>query len=137
MSHLLDTNVVSELRKRRPDQNVLAWFDATRGTDRFLSTLVVGELRKGIERLRSRDPAQAGAIDSWLAVVRREYADQIIPVTEEIAEEWGRMNAGTPLPVVDSLMAATAKVLDLTLVTRNTAGLDGTGVRLLNPWLPA
>ena len=100
----------------------------------FVSVLVVGEIRQGIERLRRRDRSQALVFETWLSALVQGYADRIIPVTAEVAEEWGRMNVPDPLPVVDGLMAATAKVRGWTFVTRNVADLARTGVRLLNPF---
>ena len=105
------------------------------GDDLYLSVLVIGEIRQGIERLQRRDPIQAQAYERWLGALRTEYADRILPVTEEVAEEWGRLNAIDPLPVIDGLLAATAKVLGLTFVTRNTVDVARTGVALFNPFL--
>jgi len=96
---------------------------------------MVGELRKGIERLVDRDPTQAAALDDWCQRLVRGFSDRIIPVTQDIAETWGRLSARTPLPAVDGLMAATALVHDWTFVTRNTADVERTGVRVLNPFL--
>jgi len=96
--------------------------------------LVVGEIRSGIERLRRRDPAQADELDRWLEGTNSTYTDRILPVTAEVADEWGRLNVPDPLPVVDGLLAATAKVHDLTLVTRNTTDIARTGVKVLNPF---
>jgi predicted nucleic acid-binding protein len=104
------------------------------GTELFLSVLAVGEIRQGVERIRRRDPRQAGVYETWLSALRRDFAERILPVTEDAAIEWGRMNAGDPLPAVDSLMAATAKVHGLTYVTRDVEGLERTGIALLNPF---
>lgn len=134
MSYLLDTNVVAEVRKRAADPNVRAWFASVPGTALHLSALVVGEIRQGVERLRRRDPAQSEMYERWLETLMRDYRDRIIPVTRDVAEEWGRLNVPDPLPVVDGLQAATAKVHGWTLVTRNTADVERTGVRLLDPW---
>ena len=98
--------------------------------------LVVGEIRQGIERLRRRDPSQAAVFETWLATLRRDYADRILPVTVQIADEWGRLNVPDPVPAIDGLLAATARVHGLTLVTRNTADVARTGVALLNPFAP-
>ena len=136
MSYLLDTNVLSEARKPAGDANVRAWLASVRGTELYLSVLVVGEIRQGIERLRRRDPPQAAVFEAWLATLRRDYADRILPVTADIAEEWGRLNVPDPLPAIDGLLAATARVHGLTLVTRNTADVARTGVALLNPFAP-
>ena len=136
MSFLLDTNVVSEVRRREPDRRVAAWFTSVRATDLYLSVLVVGEIRHGIERLARRDRAQATVYDKWLADLLDLYGDRVVPVTADVAETWGRLNVPDPLPVVDSLLAATALVHDWTLVTRNTADVVRTGVRLLDPFEP-
>lgn len=134
MSYLLDTNVISEIRKPDGNQTVRTWLAAIKGVDLYLSVLVVGEIRQGIERLRRRDPAQASVYETWLTMLRQDYADRILPITIEVAEEWGRMNVPNAVPVDDGLMAATARVHGLTFVTRNTADLARTGVRLLNPF---
>ena len=137
MSYLLDTNVVSEVRKPRANPHVRAWFAFVPGESLYLSVLTVGEIRRGIERLRRRDPAQAAVFEAWLASLRQHYADRLLPVTSEIADEWGRLNIPDPLPTIDGLLAATARVRGLVLVTRNTADLARTGVRLLNAFAPS
>jgi toxin FitB len=134
LSFLLDTNVLSEARKRSADPNVRAWFGSVPDRDLYLSVLVIGEIRQGVERLRRRDPAQAAVYDAWLSTLLKQYADRIVPVTAEVAEQWGRLNVPDPLPVIDGLLAATAKVHDWTLVTRNTRDLARAGVRLLDPF---
>jgi predicted nucleic acid-binding protein len=108
VSFLLDTNVVSEVPKSRADADVLAWMASVTAADLYLSVLVVGEIRRGVEGLRRRDPAQAAVYDVWLTGLRRDYADRILPVTAEIAEEWGRLNVPDPIPTIDGLLAATA-----------------------------
>lgn len=135
MSFLLDTNVISELRKgERADANVTAWFANLSSQEIFLSVLTIGEIRRGIESVRRRDADSAVALDRWLALLGESHGDRILPVDRPIAEEWGRMNVPDPLPVVDGLLAATARVLGLTLVTRNVADVEGTGVELLDPF---
>ncbi|HEY3000399.1 MAG TPA: type II toxin-antitoxin system VapC family toxin [Acidimicrobiales bacterium] len=136
MAFLLDTNIISEVRKPRPDGRVTAWLASVEGDDLFLSVLVVGEIGQGIERLRRRDPRRAAAYAEWLVELRTAYADRIVPVDLAAADEWGRLNSVTRLPVVDGLLAATAKVRGWTLVTRNTRDVAGTGVRLLDPFAP-
>lgn len=137
MSYLLDTNVVSELRKgERADAKVSAWFADLADEEIFLSVLTLGEIRRGVEGVRRRDPDSAAALDRWLARLNEAHRERILPVDRATAEEWGRMNVPDPLPlpVVDGLLAATAKVLGLRLVTRYVADVEGTGVELLNPF---
>ena len=135
MSYLLDTNVISELRKgKRADANVTAWFADVAEEEIFLSVLTIGEIRRGIENVRRRDPNSAAALDRWLALLSEAHADRVVSIDRAITEEWGRMNVPDPLPVVDGLLAATARVLGLTLVTRNIADVEGIGVELLDPF---
>ena len=134
MAFLLDTNVVSEIRKPRPDSSVQAWLASVPEADLYLSVLVVGEIRQGVERLRRRDRARVAPYEAWLSGLVHRFADRLVPVTAEVCEEWGRLNVPDPLPVVDGLMAATARVRGWTFVTRNVADLARTDVRLLNPF---
>lgn len=134
MKYLLDTNVLSETRRLRGDEGVKRWVSSTPAGDLYLSVLVVGEVRRGIERLKRRDPDQAGVYEAWLGTVLRDYADRIVPVDIEAADEWGRMSVPDPVPIVDGLMAATAKVRGMTFVTRNTADVERTGVAVLDPF---
>lgn len=134
MNYLLDTNVLSEARRPQGDEGVRAWISSVSADDLYLSVLVIGEVRRGIERLARRDPDQAGVYEAWLATVSRDYADRIVPVDAEAADEWGRMSVPDPVPIVDGLMAATAKVRGMTFVTRNTADVERTGVALLDPF---
>jgi predicted nucleic acid-binding protein len=132
---LLDTNVLSELRKgRRCDPGVSQWFATTEDMDLFTSVLVLGEIRKGVERIRTTDPSQAEALEQWLQRTSEAYADRILPVDEIVADQWGRLGVCQPLPVLDALLAATALCHDLTLVSRDTRGFRTTGLRLLNPF---
>lgn len=134
MNYLLDTNVVSEGRKARPNPNVVEWMTSVPRTSLFVNVLVIGELRFGVESLYRRDLQRATALEHWLQDLLNEYADRILPVTVEIAEEWGRMNVPDRFPVIDGLLAATAKVHRMTLVTRDTGRLDQYGVTILNPF---
>jgi toxin FitB len=134
MSYLLDTNVVSEARKRTANSNVQVWLASVAGGELYLSVLVIGEIRQGIERMRRHDSAQAAVYEASLSTLLRDYADRIVPVTAEVAEEWGRMNVPDPLPAIDGLLGATARVKGWKLVTRNTADLTRSGVALLNPF---
>jgi toxin FitB len=134
VTYLLDTNVVSEVRKRRADPGVVSWFASVRTTELYLSVLVIGEIRRGVERLRGRDADRAAAYEKWLIDLQEAYGDRVVPVTAEIADVWGRIGAPDPLPEVDGVLAATAIVHGWTLVTRNTSDVARTGVRLLNPF---
>ena len=135
--YLLDTNVVSELRKSSCDPHVRQWFQTHETSAFYLSVLVLGELRRGVERLRPRDPQQAARLEAWLIHLDDHYAARRLPITGEIAQRWGRLNAVRPLSTIDSLIAATALEHGLTLVTRNVDDYEGTGVMLLNPFDPA
>ena len=132
--YLLDTNVVSEAPRRGGEPRVSAWLRSVPSDELFLSALVLGEIRRGIERLRARDAAQAGVFERWLNELKQRFGDRIIPIDGVIAEEWGRLNASDPIPVEDGLMAATARVRCMILVTRNVADVARTGVAVLNPW---
>jgi predicted nucleic acid-binding protein len=137
VSLLLDTNVVSELRKGpRADANVRAWFADTEAESLYLSVVVIGELRQGVERVRHRDPVAARSLERWLGKLVDEYEERIVPIDSAIAERWGRLNVPDPLPTVDGLLAATALVHDMTLVTRNVRDVARCGVRLLDPFQP-
>ncbi|MDH3472205.1 MAG: type II toxin-antitoxin system VapC family toxin [Rhodospirillales bacterium] len=137
MSYLIDTNVLSEIRKgERCDPAVTRWADALEPEEWHTSVLVLGEIRRGVERIRRRDRSQARALESWLEQVRLAFAERILEIDQRIADEWGRLGAGDPLPMVDGLLAATAKVHGLTLVTRNLADVAQTGVSALDPFKP-
>jgi len=135
VSFLLDTNVISEVRKGpRCDANVAAWYAGLEDSDLFLSVLVLGEIRKGVELARRSDPARAQALGAWLERVERGFGDRILPVDQAVADEWGRMNAIRTASTIDSLLAATARVHGLTLATRNSADVAGLGAQILNPF---
>ncbi|MGO9107713.1 MAG: type II toxin-antitoxin system VapC family toxin [Thermoguttaceae bacterium] len=136
---LLDTNVVSELVRPKPDDKVLRWVEQTDESILFLSVLTLGEIRNGVERLRCG--RHRGGLELWLQVdLRSRFQGRILPIDAAIADRWGTVSAiaaakGKPVPVIDGLLAATALHHDLTLVTRNSKDVSGTGVRTLNPWL--
>ena len=135
MNYLIDTNIISEVRKgKRCDANVASWYQTIADTSLYLSVLVIGEIRKGIENLRPKDSAQAKAIESWLVAVNTAFGERILPVDRAVADEWGRLNASRQLPVIDSLLAATANVHRMTLVTRNIADIANLDVHVLNPF---
>ena len=135
MAFLLDTNVISEIRKKSPNPQVRAWYRQQGTAEAYVSTLALGEVRLGIERVRPRDPEQAESLERWLDGLLVAYRDRILPVTTEIAQAWGRLNASNlPLPIIDGLMVATALVHRLTFVTRNVKDVARTGVPVLNPF---
>jgi predicted nucleic acid-binding protein len=136
VNYLLDTNVVSEIRRRTADPNVVAWFESVAPEALYLSAIVVGEVRAGIDRLRPRDRAQADVFEAWLHELLTTFSDRILPIDADIAQEWGRLTAHRTLAVEDGLMAATANVHGMTFVTRNVVDVAGTGTRVLNPWDP-
>lgn len=134
MSWLLDTNVVSEIRKgNRGDLGVARWA-AGRQDDAWLSVLTVGEIRRGIELKRRRDEVTARHLEIWLQGLLGSFESRILPIDDRVAEVWGRLNVPDPRPVVDTLLAATAIVHGLTLVTRNVNDVAGTGAKVFNPF---
>lgn len=135
MNYLLDTNIISEVRKgTKCDANVAAWYASIDDADIFLSVLVLGEIRKGVERARPSDPAQARALEKWLTTVAESFAERVLTVDQAVADEWGRMGAKRPVSTVDALLAATAKVHGMTLATRNVSDVAGLGADLVNPF---
>jgi predicted nucleic acid-binding protein len=132
---LVDTNVISELRRRDPDANVRAWFAQRPATELYLSVLTLGEIRKGVEALT--DLGRRTVLREWL---ERElpvfFADRLLPIDAGVAHQWGQLlaKAGRSLPAIDSLLAATALHHNLVLVTRNLKDVAGLPVKVLNPW---
>ena len=110
MTFLLDTKVLSELRRKRPDSGVVSWIRRTDPATLFISVLSLGEIAKGAARCAMRDRVQAAIYEEWLVWVRSNYAEQIIGIDPAIAEAGGRLSAQRPRPVIDSLLAATALV---------------------------
>jgi predicted nucleic acid-binding protein len=113
---------------------VSTWFAGVDADAILLSALTLGEIRRGIENLRRRDTTAARALDRWMRRLLGEHRDRILPIDLTVAEQWGRFNVPDPLPVIDGLLAATAKVHGLTLVTRNVKDIARTGVSILNPF---
>ena len=134
MSWLLDTNVVSEIRKgSRGDPGVRRWV-ADRRDDAWLSVITVGEIRRGIELTRRKGELTARQLEAWLEGLLGSFESRILPIDARVADVWGRLNVPDPRPTVDTLLAATALVHGLTLVTRNVKDIEGTGVQVLNPF---
>ena len=135
MTYLVDTNILSETRKRRPATGVTSWIAATPPERLHVSVLTLGEIEQGISRIRGRgDNGQAASLERWLREVELGFADRILPITLPVAADWGRQQHSQPLPVIDGLIAATAKVNGLTVVTRNAKDFERTGVQVLNPF---
>ena len=138
MTYLLDTNVLSETRKRQPATGVASWI-ATAPPDRMhVSVLTLGEIQQGVERIRAKgDRHQAAALEGWLRELEAGFDDRVLPVTLPVASAWARRQQGRPLPVVDALIAATARVHGMIVVTRNAKDFEHAGVPVLNPFEPA
>ena len=135
MSYLVDTNVLSELRRREPNQGVIQWFEQRPATTLYLSVLTLGEIRKGIDALVN-DDRQLKLLD-WLEVeLPQFFSGRILTVDAEVADRWGRLNAqmGRPIPAIDSLLAATALTHGLKLVTRNVRDFNYPELDIMNPW---
>lgn len=135
MTYLLDTNVLSETRKRQPARGVADWIAATPPSRMHVSVLTMGAIEQGIARVRGRgDQEQAAALERWLRDVETGFEDRVLPVTLQIAVAWGRQQYAQPLPVIDALIAATARVHGMTVVTRNVKDFELAGVTVLNPF---
>ena len=138
MSYLIDTNIISEVRKgARCDVNVSAWYGSIADEEIFLSTLVLGEIRKGVELARPRDVGKAAALERWLREVEAAFGGRVLGIDNAVSDQWGRMSAIRPVPVIDGLLAATALTHSLTLVTRNDRDVAGLGATVLNPFKAA
>ena len=135
MSYLIDTNVLSELRRKTPDSGVVDWFARHPASTLYLSVLTLGQIRKGVEGVG--DPTRRRALLDWLETdLPAFFAGRIALVDAAVVDRWGRLiaQAGRPLPAIDSLLAATALQHDLVLVTRNTKDFAGLPVEVFNPW---
>lgn len=135
MSHPPDTTIISEVRKGvRCDPKVSAWCASIADEDLFLSTLVLGNIRKGVELARRRDPEKASALERWHGRVESAFGRRVFTVDNAVAGQWGRKSAVRSIPVIDGLLAATAVTNRLTLVTRNDRQVAGLGAAVLNPF---
>ena len=137
MRFLLDTNVISALRRgsRRYNRNVATWYGKLDERDIFTSVIVMGEIRRGIEQIRKRnDTEQAEVLERWFKQTTRQFSDRILPVDAAVADTWGKITAIRPVPVDDSLLAATAIEHHMILATRNVAHVSGLGVQIINPF---
>jgi len=134
MAYLLDTCIVSELRRATCNPGVAAWISNIDPDEAFLSVITLGEIRRGIELHRSKDPRAAGALERWLGGLESHYEARILPITSAVADRWGRLSPTQPLPVSDGLIAATGLEHKLTIVTRNVDDFRRSGVNTLNPF---
>jgi toxin FitB len=132
--YLLDTNIVSETRKTCPAPGVSAFLAAADEAALFVSALTLGELRRGVAACRRTDTILADRLGIWVDGIDAVFADRVLPVDAAVARIWGELSAGRSLPVIDTLIAATAIAGRLTLVTRNTRDIAATGVSFLDPW---
>ena len=130
--YLVDTNVVSEARRGTPA--AVAWLKSVNPADVHLSVITLGEIMRGIALKEKADPQAAAQLTAWLQILRRHYADRILPVTDQIAVEWGRIAALRPRGDADGLIAATAIAHDYMLVTRNVGDFEDTRATVINPW---
>jgi predicted nucleic acid-binding protein len=135
VSYLLDTHVLSELRRKTPEAAVVEWFSGKSASNLYLSVLTLGELRKGIEGVS--DAKRRMALTDWLETdLSAFFAGRVLAVDTSVADRWGRLlsAAGRPLPAIDSLLAATAAQNGLSMVTRNTRDFAALGLDVINPW---
>ena len=132
--YLLDTVVLSEMRKRHPHPTVVRWFASKPPDALYVSTITIGEIERGVDRQRERNPGFAEALESWLDQLLDAYADRILPVTVAVARRWGRLTARIGHLGVDLLIAATALEHGLTVVTRNIRDFQPTGVTVEDPF---
>ena len=136
IAYLLDTNVLSETRKKKADAGVISFLQAAEESSLFISVLTLGELRKGVAAKKFRDPDRDAAkrLEAWVDGLELSFADRILGIDAATARLWGDWSGQRPRPVVDALLAATAVLHDLTLVTRNLRDVRDIPVKLLDPW---
>jgi toxin FitB len=132
---LVDTNVISELKRRKdPAANVVAWFAAMPGEQIFTSVVVLGEIRRGIELMARRDKPQAASLERWYVSMREKLADRVLDVDEAVMTAWSKISVPNPLPAYDGLIAATALIHGMTIATRNTVDYRRVGISIIDPW---
>lgn len=134
LMYLLDTNVLSETRKKKADAGVISFLESADSSCLFISVLTLGELRKGVAKKQREDPAMAKRLAGWADGLELSFTDRILSVDAAAARLWGNWSSERPRPVVDTLLAATAVLHGLTFVTRNIRDVRGIPVKLLDPW---
>jgi hypothetical protein len=134
LQYLLDTNVLSETRKKQANERVISFLSTAEPSALFISVLSLGELRKGVALKIRSDADGAKRLGAWVDGLEFSFGERILGVDAAIAREWGELSAQRSRPVVDTLLAATALVHKLTLVTRNISDVHDLGVMLLDPW---
>lgn len=134
LQYLLDTNVLSETRKRQADERVISFLAAAQPSTLYFSVLTLGELRKGVALKKRSDPDAARKIGSWVDGLEFSFADRILGIDAATAKLWGEWFAQRPRPVIDTLLAATAMVHELTFVTRNTSDVQDLKLHVFDPW---
>lgn len=135
MSYLLDTNVISEIIRVKPNENVIKWFKTISNDALYMSVLTLGEIRKGVEKVSENTRKEK--LRLWLEHDLLEwFGDRILPINQQVADKWGRLQhyAKHPIPAIDSLIAATALYYDLRLVTRNNKDFQHPDLEIINPW---
>ena len=137
LQYLLDTNVLSETRKKQADERVMAFLSAVEPSALYISVLTLGELRKGVTHMGRFDPEAAKRLEFWVEGLEESFADRILGIDLATARLWGELSGQRPRPVIDTLLAATAVVHDLTLVTRNSSDVEDIALKVLDPWLDA
>jgi toxin FitB len=134
LQYLLDTNVLSETRRRHAEEQVMSFLSAVEPSALYISVLTLGELRKGLVLKKKTDPESAKKLTEWVDGLELGFADRILDIDAATARLWGELSAQRPRPVIDTLLAATAIVHELTFVTRNTSDMQDIKLKLLNPW---
>jgi predicted nucleic acid-binding protein len=134
LEYLLDTNVLSETRKKKADAGVISFLESADSSTLYISVLTLGELRKGVAKKQREDPEMAKRLADWAEGLEFSFADRILGIDAAMARQWGEWSGERPRPVVDTLLAATAVLHGLTLVTRNIRDVRGIPVKLLDPW---
>lgn len=139
MSYLLDTCVLSEYLKKRPDEAVISWLSNQENNGLFISILTIGELKKGMVKIEFSDPVKFEKISGWIKTIETQFRGHILPIDERVINVWAEvcgvgLRNGEKFPVIDSLIAATSIFYDVTLVTRNVKDFSGLGVKVFNPW---